>query len=203
MRGEALRLKLEITGERSPVVYPYTAQYQTSEMSDTARGSGERFGGDSVSYHINGREYKNIYGVTLISKKAGGTKTELWVKRAVMRSITSENGNDLPELIKEITLTAQLLRDTYEHRKFGTFRITVKKPVLTSDETEINAPDTVIGPLRYYVAGTVSTEVFSSRERAIQCYSFKLLRKTVLYYAVIIPYLRRGIVNELSIRKKM
>jgi hypothetical protein len=40
--------------------------------------------------------------------------------------------------------------------------------VLLSDETEINAADTVIGPLRYYVAGAVSTEVFASSEGAIQ-----------------------------------
>jgi hypothetical protein len=57
--------------------------------------------------------------------------------------------------------------DKYENRHFGMFRITVKQLVLTSDETLINSSDTVIGPLRYYVAGTVDTEVFSSGEEDI------------------------------------
>jgi hypothetical protein len=30
-----------------------------------------------------------------------------------------------------------------------------------SDETEIESVDAVIGPLRYYVAGTVNAEVYS------------------------------------------
>jgi hypothetical protein len=153
MRGEAIKLKLDITSERSPTVYPYTDIFE--------RASGERFNGNNVTYQINGKEYKKIYGVTLLSKKVGGTKTELWIKR------TLEKGTDLPEMIEEIVITAQLLRDTYEYRKFGTFRITIKRLVLVSDETEINAADTVIGPLRYYVAGTVSTEVFISGEEVI------------------------------------
>jgi hypothetical protein len=157
MRGEVITLKLEICGGRSPVVYPYTDTTQ----SQAVRGS-ERFSGDCVTYRLNNKEYKNIYGVTLISKKEGGTKTELWIKRAL------EKGSDIPEIIEEMTITAQLLRDTYENRRFGTFRITLKRLVLVSDETEVNASDTVIGPLRYYVAGTVNTEVFTSTGEEIQ-----------------------------------
>ena len=148
LRDEAIKLRLDICGERSPVTYPYADIFE--------RTSGERFNGDSVSYKINGQEYTNIYGVTLTSKKEGGTKTELWIKR------TLENGSDLPQIIDDMTITAQLLRDKYEYRHYGTFKITLKRLVLTSDETNINSTDTVIGPLRYYVADTVSTEVFSS-----------------------------------------
>jgi hypothetical protein len=96
-----------------------------------------------------------------MSKKVGGTKTELWIKRALQK------GNDIPGLIEDITITAQLLRTQYEQRHYGIFRITLKRLVLVSDETEINAADTVIGPIRYYVAGTVSTEVFTSGMEAI------------------------------------
>ncbi|MDR2541914.1 MAG: hypothetical protein LBC80_00465 [Treponema sp.] len=149
-REEALKLKLDICGERNLAVYPYTDVF--------VRESGERFNGDGVTYKINGKEYGNIYGLTLLSKKEGGTKTELWIKRVL------DTGSDLPELIDELVITAQLLRDKYEHRHFGTFRITIKRLVLTSDETLINTADTVIGPLRYYVSGTVSTEVFTSGE---------------------------------------
>ena len=148
MREEALKLKLEICGERYPVIYPYIDTFEHE--------NGERFNGNNVTYKINDKEYLNIYGITLTSKKEEGTKTELWIKRAL------NNGSDLPHIIDEMTITAQLLRDKYEFRHYGTFRITLKKLVLTCDETNVNSTDTVIGPLRYYVADTVSTEVFTS-----------------------------------------
>ena len=154
MRDEAIKLKIDISSERPPVAYPYTDTF--------TRESGERFNGDCVSYKINDKEFKNIYGVTLISKKECGTRTELWIKRAINR------GTDLPQIIDDMTITAQLQRTQYENRHFGTFKITLKKLVLTSDETNINNSDTVIGPLRYYVAGTVATEVFTSGEEIIK-----------------------------------
>jgi len=157
MRDKAIKLKLEICGERYPAVYPLKG---TSEKSGTVIGR-ERFNGDCVTYKINGQDYQTIYGITLISRKEGGTKTELWIKRALKK------GPDLPHIIDDMTITAQLLRDKYECRHFGTFRITLKRLVLTSDETNINSSDTVIGPLRYYVADTVSTEVFTSGEWVI------------------------------------
>jgi hypothetical protein len=60
-----------------------------------------------------------------------------------------------------MTITAQLLRDTYEYHRFGIFRITLTRLVLVADETEIDCADGVIGPLRYYCAGTVEAEVYS------------------------------------------
>jgi hypothetical protein len=153
MRDEAIKLKLDICGERSPVVYPYADIFE--------RCAGERFCGDCVSYKINGQKYKNIYGVTLTSKKEGGTKTELWIKRPLDSNV------DLPHLIEEMIITAHLLHEKYEYRFFGTFRITLKRLVLTSDETNINSTDTVIGPLRYYVADTVLTEVFTSGDEVL------------------------------------
>ena len=153
MREEAIKMKLDICGERYPVVYPY--------QDSIEKESGERFNGDGVTYKINGQEFKNIYGVTLTSKKEGGTKTELWIKRALT------GGSDLPDIIDELVINAQLLRTQYEFRHFGTFRITIKRLVLNCDETNINSTDTVIGPLRYYVADTVKTEVFTSGEEAI------------------------------------
>jgi hypothetical protein len=153
MQGEAVKLKLDIYGEFPPVVYPYTDIF--------SRQTEERFNGDFITYRINGKEYKNIYGLTIAAKKENGTKTEIWIKRSL------ERGSDLPGIIDEMTVTAQLLRDTYEYKRFGLFRITLKRLVMTSDETEINTPDTLIGPLRYYVSGPVTTEVFSSGSEAI------------------------------------
>jgi hypothetical protein len=151
MRDEAIKLKLDICGDNALRAYPYTDVFE--------REVGERFSGDCVIYAINGKEYKNIYGITLSSKKEGGTKTELWIKR------TLQHGSDIPEIIEDITITAQLWRDVYEYRRFGTFRITLKQLVLVCDETEVNASGAVMSPLRYYVSGEVSAEVFESGER--------------------------------------
>jgi len=150
LRDEAIKLKLDIYGERSPRSYPYTDVLQ--------KASGERFSGDFVSYRINSTEHTNIYGVTLSVTKEGGTKSELWIKRVL------NSGDDLPNVIDELTITAALLRDKYENRHYGTFRITLKRLVLSSDETIIDSVDAVMGPLRYYVAGTITTEVFTSGE---------------------------------------
>jgi len=147
LRGEAVKLKLDICGERSGVVYPYTNNF--------VREGGERFNGDNVFYTINGKEYTNIYGVTISSKKEGGTKTELWIRRVL------DNAVDFPQLIDEITITAQLIRDKYEVQQYGMFRITLKKLVLLADETDVKVTEAVIAPLRYYVAGMVCADVFT------------------------------------------
>ena len=153
MREESIKLKLDICGDRYPIVYIY---------KDTVKKeTGERFNGDGVTYKINGQEFKNIYGVTLTSKRENGTKTEIWIKRAL------NTGSDLPHIIDEFVINAQLLRDKYEFRHFELFRITIKRLVLNCDETNINSGDEVIGPLRYYVADTVTTEVFTSGEEVI------------------------------------
>ena len=156
-REQAIKLKMDIRGEYPSVIYPHndTARSQTSEMSGTVIGR-ERFNGDGVKYRINGKDYTNIYGLTFSAKKEGGTKTEIWIKRVL------DKGADIPEIIDELTITAQLLRDKYEYRHYGTFRITLKRLVLTADETDVNNSGAVIGPLRFYVADSVMAEVFSS-----------------------------------------
>jgi hypothetical protein len=153
-RGEAVHLKLNIKGDQPPTIYPYTDPLPTE--------GGERFMGGRVSYRINGNEYHTIYGLTLSTRKEGGTRTELWIKRSL------EHGGDIPGVIEELTITAQLLRDTYEYQHYGMFRITLKRLVLVSDETAVDCADGVIGPLRYYVAGTVNAEVFTSTGETIE-----------------------------------
>ena len=150
---EAIKLKLDICGEYPPDVYPFT--------DSCNRQSEERFSGECVTYEINRQECKKIHGFTLSSKKEGGVKTEIRIKRVL------ENGPDLPAIIDELSITGHLLRDKYEYRYFGMFRITLKRLVLISDETDINSADTVIGPLRYYAADTVMAEVFNSGSEAV------------------------------------
>jgi hypothetical protein len=152
-REQAVKLKLDIQGERPPAIYPY------QDIAPTEMG--ERFMGNRVTYRINGAEYPNIYGLTLSTKKEGGTKTELWIKRSL------EHGRDLPGIIEELTITAQLFRDKYEYRHYGMFRLIISRLVMTTDETAVDCAEGVIGPLRYYVAGTVNAEVFTVDDRGI------------------------------------
>jgi hypothetical protein len=158
-REQAIKLKLDICGESSAVSYFYTDTSSPSEPFEPEKR--ERYNGDNVAYKINGKEYKNIYGLTLSCKKEYGTRTELWIRRSL------EKGNEIPQIIDEMIITAELLRDKYELQSFGIFSITLKRLVLTSDETNINCTGAVIGPLRYYVAGVVSADVYSSTERNI------------------------------------
>jgi hypothetical protein len=94
-----------------------TIREAVSILTEEATIEGERFMGDRVTCRINGTEYKNIYGLIISTKKEGGAKTELWVKRALGQ------GSDLPGVITELTITAQLLRSTYEYRHYGMFRL--------------------------------------------------------------------------------
>ena len=153
-REETIKLKLDIAGERPPVNYAY------NEMAETEVR--ELFYGNNVSYRINGKEYKNIYGITLSAKKDEGIKQELWIKRVL------QNEPDIPHLIDCLSITAQLYREKYEYRNFGMFRISFTNVVLSSEETEINASDAVVGPIRYYVAGITQAEVFSVGEGRIE-----------------------------------
>jgi hypothetical protein len=147
-REQAVKLKLNIQGERAPVVWPY----QDMEGAET----GERFMGDRVRYWINGKEHLNIYGLTIAARKLGGTRTELRLHRVL------QTGEDFPDTIDTLTIAAQLLRDKYEDRHYGTFRLVLTGLALMADETDIDCADAVIGPRRYYCVGKVGAEVFTA-----------------------------------------
>jgi hypothetical protein len=83
-RGETVHLKLDVKGERPPAIYPYT--------DPLPREGGERFMGDRVTYRINGTEYRNIYGLTLSTKKRAGQKrnyglNEVWNTAGICRGL--------------------------------------------------------------------------------------------------------------------
>jgi hypothetical protein len=152
-RGRPLHLKLDVCGDNAPVLYPYAERPPTE--------SGELFSGDCVTCRINGIRHNAIYGLTLAAKKQGGAATELWIKRAL------EPGPDVPGIIEELTIEARLLRDKYEYRSFGMFRITLERLVLAAEETTVDCADAVIGPLRFYAAGNVRAEVFTTNGESI------------------------------------
>jgi hypothetical protein len=154
MRDEAIKLRLDVTGEYGPVIYPYTDTLETA--------IGERFNENGVTYFINNTEYKNIYGLTIVARKEGGTKTEIWIHR-ILDKIT-----DFPSIIEKLTIMAQLYRNKYDCREYGLFRLTLSRLVLMADETTIDSAGAVIGPMRYYCAGGLSTEVFTNNEDHIE-----------------------------------
>jgi hypothetical protein len=147
-REQAVKLKLDIRGEQGPAAWPY------QEMAGAE--TGERFMGDRVRYWVNGKEQLHIYGLTMAARKQGGTRTEVRIHRVL------EPGADFPETIDTLTITAQLLRDRYEERHYGMFRLALTGLALMADETDVDCADVVIGPLRYYCAGEVRAEVFTA-----------------------------------------
>jgi hypothetical protein len=154
IRDEAIKLKLDIYSEKAPVSLPFPTHVDFGK----AEWAGERFKGENVTYRINDREYKNIYGVTLAVNKVNGTKTELWIRRVLEKDV------DLPETIDEISVTALLLRDCYEDGHIGKLRITLRRLMLVHDETSVECADSVIGPLRYFAAGDLNMAVYSNEQ---------------------------------------
>jgi hypothetical protein len=151
-REAAVRLRIDIHGDNSAVSYPYLAPLVVNDA--------ERFKEDGVSYWINGMEYRNIYGLTISAKKTGGTKTEVRIHRILEKE-------ELPSLIESMEITARLFRDKYEYRHYGMFRLTLSRLIFMADETSINTGGEVIGPLRYYVTGNITAEIFTSGEDII------------------------------------
>ncbi|GHV80629.1 hypothetical protein AGMMS49944_24200 [Spirochaetia bacterium] len=154
MRGEAVKLKLDITGDQAPVTYAYPDRLSVI--------GGERFKEDGVRYRINGKEQTNIYGLTIATRKEGGTQTEVWIHRVL------EDTAILPPLIESLEVTAQLYRDEYEYRSYGVFRLRLSRLVLMADETDITSGDTVIGAVRFYCAGLFTADVFTADEEVIE-----------------------------------
>ncbi|AEF86983.1 hypothetical protein TREPR_2042 [Treponema primitia ZAS-2] len=153
-QASLIKLKLDIAGDMPPVPYPY--------LEKAAVCGGERFNEDRVSYRINGIEQKNIYGLTIAVRRAGGTQTEVWIHR-----VLGETG-ELPPLIESLEITAQLLNDHYVHCMYGAFRLSLSRLALMADETAVNAADALIGPLRYYCTGSFSAEVYNTEEGVIE-----------------------------------
>ncbi|GHV46206.1 hypothetical protein AGMMS49546_33760 [Spirochaetia bacterium] len=167
MRGEAVKLKLDICnalpglcfGEHPPVSYSYP---DSPKVCGGERAFCERFKEDGVVYKINGVEQKNIYGLTISTRKDGGTQTEVRIHRVL------DTVNELPPAIEHLEITGQLFRDTYEYGLYGAFRLSLSRLVLMADETMITSGDAVIGPLRYYCAGLFSVDIFSTDEGIIE-----------------------------------
>jgi hypothetical protein len=145
-RDEAVKLKIDILGKTGP------EPYQSGEKPELKEG--ERFREDGVMYRVNGAERTDIYGLGLRVTKDEETKAEVRIHRILWPD------GELPAVIENFTLAARLFRDRYETREYGRFALRLEKLLLMADETAVDAPGAVIGPLRYYVAGEVSAEVF-------------------------------------------
>jgi hypothetical protein len=175
---ETLFLRLDISGDVPPE--PYLLE------TDSGLNPAERFKEPGVRYTVNGVEYHGIYGLTVTTEKRGGTKTEVWIKRVVENthpygfsssSFATQNSlnssqppsvaAEFPTTIERLTVTARLFRDHCEWRTPGTFRLTLTRLLLMTDETSVNTSGPVIGPLRYYCAGDMTAETFNSNEEIL------------------------------------
>jgi hypothetical protein len=143
-----LHLRLDISGNVKPEPYPVE--------TTTGLESAERFKETGVRYTLDGVENNHIYGLTMTTVKQGGTKTEIRLHRLL------RPGEEFPPVIENMSISARLDRDYYEWQLPGTFRLTLTKLRLMADETSVDSPDAAIGPLRYYVAGTVNAEIFTN-----------------------------------------
>jgi hypothetical protein len=87
----------------------------------------------------------SIYALELVVKKSkAGVKAELVVHRAV------REGFDFERDMSSFVIKAGLLSGK------GGFEIRLNDLVYVKDETDINAPDAVVGPVRYRVAGVAN-----------------------------------------------
>jgi hypothetical protein len=148
-----LNLKMDIAGVCPAVVYPYM------EIAETDRG--EWFRADGVTYKVNDVADKDIYGLRIAARKGGGARTEVWIHRVLRQGFES-----MP-VIEGLTVMAQVKRDKYEGGGWGVFRLYLERLLLVSDEMTVDTAGAVIGPLRYYVAGSVKAEVFTNNDGGI------------------------------------
>jgi hypothetical protein len=151
-------LRLDISGDRPPE--PYLLE------TDNGPSPAERFKEPGVRYALNGVEIKTIYGLTVTTAKKAGTKTEVWIKRLNLSQPPSVAA-EFPTTIESLAVTARLFREYYEWRTPGTFRLTLTRLLLMTDETSVNTSGPVIGPLRYYCAGDMTAETFTSNEEIL------------------------------------
>jgi hypothetical protein len=152
MRDEVIKMRLDISGDKAPVSYKFPEQVKKVRS--------ERFSELGVSYEVNGNANKDIYSFSMESHKTGGVHTEVKIHR-ILRP------EEFPAAIENFTIHAQLYRSQYEERSFGLFRLNFTRLVLMADETVIDSGDTVIGFLRYYVAGQVQAEIFTADDKVL------------------------------------
>jgi hypothetical protein len=158
MPDTPVNLKLDICGDMPGVTYPY--QNVPSVESE------EYFEHKGVRYAINGAAVTGIYGLTIRSVRKGGIKTEVSIKRLLL------NAGELPPIIENLTVTAELFHtrygeENYSSVHYGLFRLNLSRLVLMADETDVDSAGAVVGPMRYYCAGNVTGEVFTSNEEGI------------------------------------
>jgi hypothetical protein len=83
-RGETVHLKLDVKGERPPVVYPYTDPLPTE--------GGERFMGDRVTYRINGTNTRTFTALPFRRKRRAEQERNcglsgVWNKAGICREL--------------------------------------------------------------------------------------------------------------------
>jgi hypothetical protein len=147
MRGEALKLRLDIEGK--------SGIEQTESYEGRGENGAERFKEDGVRYFINGARNWDIYGLTVAVDKSEGVKTEITIHRIL------RDGYEFPPVIENLSIIAELFRDKYEERERGRFFLHFSKLLLEADQTAVDSSGAVAGVMRYWCEG-MGADVFTA-----------------------------------------
>jgi hypothetical protein len=143
-----IRLKLELRGGK------VTEGVSLPAFSDKEKSPGDApdilYSVNGLRYEIDGTETGGIYGFSIKTRRDGTPKVFVRLHRILGQ-------NELPPVIEKLIITARVRKGG----EFGLFKIHLEKLLLAADETTVNSADKVIGPLRYYAAGSITADVFS------------------------------------------
>jgi hypothetical protein len=148
-KGEALKVRIDVGSSVGWV----------SHNGQGAEGTeGERFKEDGVTYKINGAVTKDIYALKANFSRGGSVSAEVFIHRVLKEA-------DLPDVIDAFEIDCLLMRDCYEERRFGRFSVRFERLLKMADETVVDCADGLIGPVRYFCTGGISSEIFLTETR--------------------------------------
>ncbi|MDR0908724.1 MAG: hypothetical protein LBM77_03060 [Spirochaetaceae bacterium] len=155
-----ITLKLEMRGGNNPVVFGSDEVVSTGRAdpapTDNNVDNDPLYNDGGIRYEINGVEVSGIYGFSIKTRRDGKPKVFVRLHRILGKS-------ELPDIIDKLTITAQVFKGGVS----GIFKINLERLLLVADETIVNTADKVIGPLRYFVAGNISADVYSGYENLV------------------------------------
>ncbi|MDR0908211.1 MAG: hypothetical protein LBM77_00440 [Spirochaetaceae bacterium] len=147
-----ITLKIEMRGGNNPVVIGSDKVFSTGSTTV----NDPLFNDAGIRYEVNGVEVSGIYGFSIKTRRDGKPKVFVRLHRILGKT-------ELPDIIENLTITAQVFKGGVS----GIFKINLERLLLVADETIVNTADKVIGPLRYFVVGNISADVYSGYENLV------------------------------------
>jgi len=138
-REQDIKLRLDVKGVEAPKPAIWNMEANPS--------MGKRFHGGDTEYIVDGLRRENIYGITLSTTMTEGVGTLIWIHRSMT----------VGEAFLRSLATLKVIASIPGFG--GWFRLHIENMMPVSDETRVDCADAVIGPIRYWVNGTISFEV--------------------------------------------